>query len=785
MEINNLNNIHTENAVDNNPESSGNPFDFIGLMLKILRYWYLFVICIIIAIGLAQLEKMKWTPTYRIATTLLIEDSRTGLRNDFTSGFSAGGMGKGINNQMMLYTSHDFISRAVDSLNLTNEIYLKKRFKNIVLYKNAPIALEANYIADRSYGMEFKIKGVDENSFLISYAGDEKVNAFEIEGRYDEYLQDNLFFLKVKKTELFVRPDFELHFRFLQKNSLVNYYRGRLSHGLLRDNSSVIEISLTGKVAQRDIDFLNILNKQFFEDNLNRKNAMANKAISFIDDQIAIIRDSVNVAETKLSNYQTSTGLYSSSLSANRAQEVEALNKRAGDLQLRKNYISHLSKSINNTGNDYLSDPGTVGVTNSQLASYISQYNDLVMSNKKLGENNPLYQTNKAKLDELNNRIKSTLGQMQEGINLEEAEIKIRNAELRNEMIRLPQKERQLLTLERDHSIHNTYYTYLLQRRIESGIQKASNEPDNLIVDYPRNMGIVNVSDTSKTLMTYCLIGLLIPLIFVICKEFLFKHTVQSRDEVEKISRFPIVATIERSKHKGELVILNHPRSSFAEGFRSLRSRMEYIAKKEKPISMLITSTEPRDGKTFIALNLASMYKLGSKKVIVVDFDLRRPAFSKTLGLENTVGLTSYLIGKASMDEIILKDTEWGFDVIPAGVIPPNPSELIRTDRTADLLKTLYQTYDYVLLDCSPVGLVADAHYLSRLVDVVLYVIRNDKTNKNFLKYTTRELKEDGIQNVAVVYNDVDMKKGGYYGSQRYYGKSSYYIKHGNYYHND
>ncbi len=283
--------------------------------------------------------------------------------------------------------------------------------------------------------------------------------------------------------------------------------------------------------------------------------------------------------------------------------------------------------------------------------------------------------------------------------------------------------------------------------------------------------------------MIYLLIGLAIPLIFVVSKEVFFKFNVQSREEVEKITRLPIVGTIESSKHKEQVVVKNHMRSSFSEGFRALRTRMEYIAKKESPISMLVTSTEPQDGKTFIALNLASVYEIGKKKVIVVDFDLRRPALSKSLNMEKNKGLSNCLIGQTTLDEVIIT-SEHGFDVLPAGTMPPNPSELIRTRATKEIIKRLNETYDYVILDCSPVGLVSDASFLAKYVDVVLFVVRNEKTNRNFLKHTVKELKEDGMGNMAIIYNDVDAK-GSYYSGKRYYGKSAYYLKHSSYYHNE
>lgn len=777
------NDQYMENLFEQQTNSSS--FDFVGFLFQIAKYWYWFLIALIVAFALAYIKNKSWSPTYKTSTTILIEDSRTGLRNDFTSGFSSmGGGNRTFNNQMIMYNSYDFISKVVEELNLSNEIYIKHRFKNSILYKNSPVKIESSYISEQSYGLEFKIVGLDDDRYEISFEGNKSIPAFKQEGKYGTAIQHSLFFVNVEKTDLFVNSKYELYFHFFSKRQLINMYAARLSSRIIMEGSSVIEIGVTGKVAQRDIDFLDLLNKKFFEENLERKNETAERSIQFLERQISIIKDSISSSEATLNSYQMSSGLYSQDKSSTQSRALEELEQKRNEIRLRKDYLSYLSNYLNNPNNELLTDPSTFQISNPQLSAYINQYNALALEMKSLGTSNPLYAKSQSTMDDLRGSIRGAIETMNSIIVLENDDINKRYSKAYSELLNLPQQERKLLTYERDFKINDSYYAYLLQRRTESQIQKASNAPDNLIIDNPRVVGVVNGGERQNTYLIYVLIGLLLPLIYVICKEFLFKYSIQSREEVEKITKYPLLGTIESSKKKEEVAVKAHPRSSFAEGFRNIRSRMEYIVQKESPISMLVTSTEPQDGKTFIALNLASVYKIGEKKVILVDFDLRRPALSKFLGYDKDKGLSNYLIGQNSLEELIITSEKYDFDVLPAGVIPPNPSELIRTSKTKELLKRLNETYDYVILDCSPVGLVSDAHFLSKLVDVVLYVVRNEKTNKNFLKYTIKELREDGVENLAIVYNDVDTK-GNYYGSKRYYGKSSYYLRHSSYYHED
>ena len=776
------NDLYMENILKQQDSTSS--FDFIGLAFQVLKYWYLFFIGALIAGGLAYIKNKSWTPTFRTGTTILIEDSRSGLRSDFTTGFSSPAGNRNITNQTIMYRSHDFITRVVEQLNITNEIYIKKRFANIPLYKNSPIAITNSYTSSQAYGLEFKIAGLDEETFEISFAGNDHISALQIIGQYGKSIQHNLFFLEVHKTDLFINPKYELHFRFLSKGHLVGMYSSSLFANIYMEGSSVIEVGVTGKIVERDLDFLNLLNEQFFQDNLDRKNEMAMRSIQFIDRQIAIIKDSIDSSEAKLNSFQLSSGLLSQDRSQQRSRVLDELDEKRAAMRFRKNYMSFLAESLEKKDVSLVDPTSVTGIANPQLTRLVLEYNSLLADNKNLGPSNPAYGQNLRKLEDLQVQMRSVITTMNNSLAMEEQEIQRRYTQAMGELARLPQQERQLLTYERDFKINDAYYTFLLQRRTESQIQQASNMPDNFVIDKPRLKGVVNREEPRSVYTMYLLIGLLIPLIYVLCKEFFFKFAVQSREEVEKITKLPLLGTIEKSNKKEEVVVKKYPRSSFTEGFRSLRSRMEYLAQKESPISMLVTSTEPQDGKTFIALNLSSIYQLGGKKVIVIDFDLRRPALTRSLGLENAKGLSNCLIGQIPIEEAIIS-TEYDFDVLPAGVIPPNPSELIRSKKTKEIIKALYEKYDYVLLDCSPVGLVSDAHFLARLVDVVLFVVRNEKTNKNFMKCTVKELVDDGITNMAIVYNDVDTKAG-YYGGRRYYGKSSYYLKHGkNYYHND
>lgn len=252
----------------------------------------------------------------------------------------------------------------------------------------------------------------------------------------------------------------------------------------------------------------------------------------------------------------------------------------------------------------------------------------------------------------------------------------------------------------------------------------------------------------------FLLFGLLIPTVFVVLKELL-NNTIRSTKDVEKNSPFPLIGAIRHTKSTDPLLVAKNPRSAFTEMFRVIRTRIEFIVKRKTNIVMMTTSTESGDGKTYFSINLAAIYSMASKKTILVDMDIRKPSINQRFNIVQPNGVTNYLIGQNSLDEVILHLPKVDFDLLPAGSIPPNPGELIRSDKLSELINELRKRYEYIIIDTSPIGMVTDAYSLAALSDVNLFVVRNSKTNKSFYKKLSAQLKLDNIKNLYTVINDV------------------------------
>lgn len=766
-------------------------FDFVLWFYRILKYWYLFVLSLALFLGYAYLKNKSWTPLYRSGAVLMLE--QRGNSGVAMGSVQLGTLVQNSVNQQMILNSYDMVVRTVSKLpQMRVDYFLKTKFKTENLYGMTPVIIEAKYVAPSAYSIVFEIEPINSEKCRIYYAGSESVPPFSMEVPYNQYVQESRFYIKITKTDRFPETGkfTPFSFRFISKEELIGRYTGRTSSGYQREGSSALAIGLYGNNPIQDVEFLRALLKEFEEYNLTLKNEAADRTIAFIDRQMALISDSLQQSEQTFKSFQDETGLYRIE-NTDRRSDREAILKSMAENKAQTEIILRLTDEIKNTilNSTELVDPAAFGINDSKLSQSVNDYNKIVKKLGSMGEAHPLYGKTEQSMNNLRIKILEDLRTAQDQIVENKEALDNALATIDKEISTLPTQEREYARYEKRYQVNDAYYTYLRNRRYEASIQKASNIPDNFVLEEPRQLGgPVNGDEKNKTYTFYLAIGLAIPLLFVICKEELFNYAISTKEDCERLSGLPVIGTIENVSKKmsstNTTLVKNFPKSSFAESFRNMRIRLEYMAQKETGISLLVTSAEPGDGKTFIAGNIASVYQLTGRRVVLIDFDLRRPSVGKMLNVQAKKGVSNFLIGQVSLDEIIVTHPEYEFDVITAGTLPPNPSELIKTRKTKDLIEYLKTKYDYVIVDCSPIGLVSDAYILSKYVDTSLFVVRRAKTNKAFFKSVVNQMRNDGLDHVALVFNDVKGREG-YYGTSRYYGDKSYYLKRNSYYHDD
>ena len=344
-----------------------------------------------------------------------------------------------------------------------------------------------------------------------------------------------------------------------------------------------------------------------------------------------------------------------------------------------------------------------------------------------------------------------------------------------------PSLERKLINIQRKFDLNNSIYTTLLEKNSESAITKASNTSDNRIIDRASVYSSAQIKPTAnKNLITAILLGLLIPAAIILVINLLDDKIIDKKD-IEKKTKIPVIGFIGHSESASDIPVARKPGSSLAESFRSVRTSLKYYVREEKTVVISVSSTVSGEGKTFFSVNLAAIVGMLGKRVLLIGLDLRKPRMDKVFDLGDEFGMSTYLSGSSSYEQIIQETRIKNLYYVPAGPRPPNPSELIDSPRMHEFLERAKRDYDFILIDTPPVGLVTDGLLLAKEVDVNIFIVRQRYTSRNSLDMMEHLRQQGELKNISIVMNDISLS--GYYGyGMRYNYYNSYGYHYGNTY---
>ena len=756
-------------------------FDIMEWVMLFLSHWYLFLVGLAVTFTLAYMQNRKWLPVYKSTATVIIDESRSMMNSAqvLMQGFGVQESYRNVNNQVIMIGSYDLMARVVDSLpHLQTEYISKGRFRTRNLYDWSPIYIEPEYISPEAYGILFKIKIKPDGTYNITEEEDLLSNSFRITGKVGQLAQHYLMFITVYDMNE-NQAEEELYFRFRKKESLIDEFSAKLDLSFVMDGSSVLKLSMSSQTPKRDVDFLNKLCEIYLMSNLERKNDAATKTINFIDEQLKHVSESLATSEDDLTSFRKRNQLIDvGSLSVELLNKASSYDNELNQIKLKETYLTYLEKYIRTNLNEgTIVAPTSLGLNEPMLMELVQQINDLIIKRSELSEKNMFFAKYTRDIENVKVAINEVVKNMQASNNIQKNDLNRRLADVQKQTENLPEKELEMIGIERNYRMNDSYYTMFLQKRAEAQILKASNTPDNNILDKARTISVTNQGAKSKTTMIFLVIGILLPAGYVLLKELL-NNTVRTTKDVDKYCVFPMVGLIRHTNSLSPYIVAENPRSSFTEMFRIIRTRVEFIVKRKSEITIMVTSSESGDGKTYFCINMASIYAMASPKTLLVDMDIRKPSVYKRLGCENNLGVSNFLANQCTLDEIIVRPPGAEFDFITAGTVPPNAGELIRSDNLVEMFEELRNRYEFIIVDTSPIGVVADAYSFASLSDISLFVIRSNKTNKLFVRNLSNQLKADKVNNFYSILNDVEIESTSYsqYYSRKYaYGKSKNY----------
>jgi len=752
--------------------------DYVKFLFMLLSKWHWFALALILAL-LGALIYNKYIPsTWRVATTVLIGEGNSAPSltetDQLLKGFGLRPGMQNFDNQLHILTSWSIIDQTLSDLPFDVEYYSRGLGKKVALYPESPIQVYTDIGGSIPMDVDFKFKLKDENTYNLTAKSEDTYN-FNIEATFGEIIDINGGSMRIEKTpEGFSGKNTSriIYFVHQSRDKLVESYRSRLKAEPVSKESSIVSIGLEGTNKKKDIVFLSRLIDVFVNNNLERKNNEAERTINFIGDQLSGISDSLSITEDRLQKFRSRNRVMDISaqgqLIIDQAMSLE--NERAR-LVIEKNYYEYLANYLSKDAAGELPvSPATIGLTDPGLTRLVVELADLQSQyfSKSLGDKNPMQSQIAQQLHNTRNALNETLKGVRHGNDLEMRENSQQIRSVNARASALPRTERELLGIQREAKLNDMLYSFLLQKNAEAQIQKASNTPDNEVIDYPKSGDKPVVPKPALTYLIALLAGLGLPLLIIIIIQAL-DNSIKNEDDLKKITDLPVAGRIPHSKNRVQKAVLDEPFSPLAESFRTLRAKIQFFTQGIKSPVILITSSMPDEGKSFSALNLASVYSMMGRKTLLVGFDLRRPVSFSDVKIADEKGISTwYLDGDI---EIIEQSSH--LDILPTGPKPPNPSELIASPNTKALLNSLREKYDYIILDSAPIGTVTDSIALALLADATIILVRYGKTIAPLLAHTLSDMEANGIKGVSLLLNDIQYGKisNRYYGTYRYDNK--------------
>lgn len=797
-------------ANEENREEEHSGFNLAALWKIVVLHWYWIVLSTIVALG-AAFGYLKYTrPVYASNMKILVkdEDSRSRMYRGGQLALESMGVisnSNGFDNELEILTSSNISQRVVKSLKLYVSYELDGRLRNHELYKNNP------YIVDMPENQL-----VDLHS-LIQLKIDRQGDGVHVEGE--------IYVPRAKEPILFERSVKELPGSFntpvgtitLQRNPGVGAelpeqamyatimpleyaaiaYGSRLSVSASSKTTTVAVLNYLDTQPERAIDYLNELFRSYNEDANEDKNEVALKTEEFLKNRISAIREELDATESNLESYKKKNELINLTNDASNAlNKLTEYQKEQVELETQLNLVTALLDYVDDPRNAFNVVPSNLGLKDADMSNLLNKYNENVLQRNRLlkssSPENPYVKRLTAQLEEMWPTIRLSLKSVRENILTQKRSAEDQYNLFSRRVGEVPTQERSLNNIIRQQEIKVELYLMLLQKREENYISLNSTAAKARVIDDPRSTG--KVSPKTKVILLGALVlGLCFPvgLIYLLG---LLRYRIEGREDVEMLTKIPVLADIPLAPKSldGELSLAVRENSNdmMEEAFRGLRTNLRFILS-EKENVIACTSCIPGEGKTFVSTNLAMSLALLGKRVIIVGLDIRKPRLVKLFGLSSDHrGITTFLSSNSGDFQDLDKQIHHAvlnpnLDVLPAGVIPPNPGELISREQLDHAIALLREHYDYVIVDTPPVGLVSDTLSAARVADMTIMVCRADYSPRNNFQLINALHHDNKMPKITLVLNGIDLKKRkyGYYYGYGKYGKYGHYGHYGVYGH--
>jgi capsular exopolysaccharide synthesis family protein len=749
-------------------------------LFKMLNYWYWFVLAVFLGLGGAWLYVRYVPPSYSVSSLVLVKEKESGgmsLDNLFDN-FQMKSNVK-IENHIGVLTSFHLNRQVVENLGWTVSWYRKMPFGDYNLFNKEPYQIVFDPAGPNLHGINLYVSPTGEGKYKVSVFGKatEGGQAFEVEfeqeGEFGKEFRNQYFNFILEENGH--AADDGQYFRFNDLDALAKTYLEKIEVGAVNKNADLISLKLEGQSAIQEIQYLNELTNVYIRFGLQEKNLTSENTIHFIDRQLADIVDTLRVTGDNFSNYRANNKVFDLGQQASLVVEkLVDLDSKKSLAQMQLNYYENLNSYLDNSDKmKKMIAPSVVGIMDVSLNNLVTKLAELYSKKEMLSYNlqdkNPGIQLIDRELEYAKKSLGENLKNLVYNTRQELESIGKEIDEMNQQLGNYPKTEQNLINIKRMFDLNNELYTFLLQKRAEAEIAKASNIPDVKVLD-PASPATSLKTGPKKmlNLLLGLFAGLAVPFVVIVARDY-FDENIRSKEDVQKLTSVPVAADITHNTFSEIVPVMAHPRSVLAESFRELRTKLDYLYQGEGPMVIGVQSVVPGEGKSFVSLNLSAIIAMNDKKVVLIGADMRKPTLHKLLNTSFKEGLSTYLIGQHSLDELIRPTTVEHLDFIASGIIPPNPAELLGTKRFGTLIGELKKRYDVIVIDNSPASLVTDGAIVGRHTDVDLFITRHGYSHKNLITFIDQLTEKNKLKKSAIVLNDIKPRKYGNY-SYRYGG---------------
>ena len=793
-----------------------NFFSFPNLFATFVLNWQWFLLTVFICLCGAFIYLRYATPQYRVTARMLIKDEDKKRGGDVLSNMQDIGFltnSAGIENEIEILNSRMLVRDAVNDLKLHTQYFADGIVKNRLVYSQQPVNVDLDSASldslDRYGSRSIRLTLSLEGEASYSVKGELRSRGKTV-SRFAEDARTLPFSISTDYGTLTFTPNPEGTYS-MQRDLIVTVeppvevakrYLKSMTVAATSKQTTIAELTATNSDERRGIDFLTALVECYNRQANADKNEIALKTEEFINDRIARINEELGNTEGALEDYKRRNTVTRIDMDASQSLQMSSqYSTKLTEINSQIQLLDYLSEYVNNPDNRYRIIPSNVGMSDKASTDLISTYNQAVQDRNRLlrsaSELAPQVVSITSTLDELLSSIRTALSQARSSADIQRQSLQGQYNRYQSRLGSTPEQERVLTEIGRQQEVRSGLYLMLLQKREENSISLAATADKGKLIDDVISEG--KVSPRGSIIMLAALVlgvGLPLGALFLLS---LFRYRVEGREDLMRLTRLPIVADVpvasENVKTAAGIVVQANKNSQIDEVFRSLRTNVLFMMK-EHDKTILFTSSNSGEGKTFLAANLAVSFALLGKRVILCGLDIRKPALGKLFGVrDRSQGATAILVkDKVTAEYVRTQITPSGvndnLDLLLAGPTPPNPTELLARDNLSDMLDILKQEYDYVILDTAPVGLVTDTLQIARFANVCCCVCRADYTLKSDIGMLDNLVKESKLPNACLVLNGIDMskKKYGYYygyGSYGKYGRYGYgrygYGRYGNY----